>query len=242
MNSSKRHQIKHLFRIIFVYSLYLYTVLNKILLMRTIKYYSVVLITALFASSCIEHEVIPPPVNTVDLNCYFVGFVNGTQVEFTQNVNGYGAVEVNLEDINPSPALSLKTYGTKIKSFYNPQAIRLKYGTLEWDASANSQPTVAMFNDFHSSTSAIPINFSDGGADGVEIEYIDNNGVSWLSRESDPGQSAVFSIIKQSSDNTGDYSIFQCDFSCKVWRINPQTNLDESLTISNAKLTSWFKR
>jgi len=113
---------------------------------------------------------------------------------------------------------------------------------LEWDASANSQPTVAMFNDYHSSSSSIPINFSDLGEDGVEIEYIDNNNVQWLSRETDPNQSAVFSIISQASDNTGDYSLFQCDFSCKVWRINPQTSLDEFLEITNAKMTSWFKR
>jgi len=211
--------------------------------MKTLKFYSLFFIVTLFASSCIEHEVIPPPTNTVDLNCYFVGYVNGTQVEFTQNVNGYGAIDVNSEDINPSPTLSKKTYGTKINSFYNPQAIRLKFGTLEWDASANSQPTVVMFNDYHSSNSAISIDFSDLGENGVEIEYVDNNGVSWLSRETDPNQDAIFSILSQSSDNTGDYSIFQCDIaSCLVWRINPQTSLDESLLITNAKITSWFKR
>lgn len=193
-------------------------------------------------SSCIEHEVIPPPVNTVDLNCYFVGFVNGTQVEFTQNVQGYGAEVVNFEDINPSPTPSHKTYGTKIKSFYYPQAIRLKYGTLDWDAAANSQPTVSMFNDYHKDATLSPVSFSDNGLAGIEIEYIDNNGVSWISRESDPGQEATFNILSQASDNTGDYSLFECDFSCKVWRINPQTNLDESLDITNAKFTSWFKR
>jgi len=211
--------------------------------MKTLKFYSLFLIVTLFGTSCIEHEVIPSPVNTVDLNCYFVGYVNGTQVEFTQNVDGYGAIDVNAEDINPSPTLSNKTYGTKIKSFYNPQSIRLKFGTLDWDASANSQPTVVMFNDYHMDASGIPTPFSDNGLAGVEIEYVDNNGVAWLSRETDPNQEAVFSSPSQSSDNTGDYSIFQCDIaSCLVWRINPQTSLDESLLITNAKITSWFKR
>jgi hypothetical protein len=210
--------------------------------MKTKSIYSFLFLVVLFMSSCIEHEVIPPPVNTVDLNCYFVGFVNGTQVEFTQNVQGYGAEVVNFEDINPSPTPSHKTYGTKIKSFYYPQAIRLKYGTLDWDAAANSQPTVSMFNDYHKDATLSPVSFSDNGLAGIEIEYIDNNGVSWISRESDPGQEATFNILSQASDNTGDYSLFECDFSCKVWRINPQTNLDESLDITNAKFTSWFKR
>ena len=59
--------------------------------MKTKGIYTFFFLFVLFTTSCIEHEVIPPPVNTVDLNCYFVGFVNGTQVEFTQNVQGYGA-------------------------------------------------------------------------------------------------------------------------------------------------------
>lgn len=210
--------------------------------MKSINIFSFLFILGLFASSCIEHEVIPPPVNTVDLNCHFIGFVNGTQVEFTQNVEGYNSEAANSEDINPSPALSYKTYGSKISSFYNPQAVRVKFGTLDWDASANSQPTVTMFNDWHVNNAGIPILFSDLGANGVEVEYTDNNGVTWLSRETDPNQEAYFQIKEQSSDNTGDYSIFTCDFTCKVWRINPQTNLEESLDISNAKFTSWFKR
>ena len=60
--------------------------------MKTLKIFSLFLALSLIFSSCIEHEVIPAPVNTVDLNAAFIGFVNGTQVEFTQNVNGYGAV------------------------------------------------------------------------------------------------------------------------------------------------------
>ena len=210
--------------------------------MKSINIFSFLLILGLLVSSCIEHEVIPPPVNTVDLNCSFIGFVNGTQVEFTQNVDGYKAQVMNSEDINPSPALSFKTYGTKISSFYNPQAVQIKFGTLDWDASANSQPTVTMFNDWHTNNSGIPISFSDLGANGIEVEYTDNNGVTWLSRETDPGQEANFQVKEQASDNTGDYSIFSCDFTCKVWRINPQTNLEESLDITNAKFTSWFKR
>ena len=210
--------------------------------MKTKSIYPFLFLVILFTSSCIEHEVIPPPVNTVDLNCYFVGFVNGTQVEFTQNVQGYGSVDVNVEDINPSPTPSKKTYGSKIKSFYYPQAVTVNYGTLDWDAAANSQPTVSMFNDYHQDATLSPISFSDDGLNGIEIEYIDNNGITWLSRETDPGQEATFNILSQASDNTGDYSLFECNFTCKVWRFNAQTSQEESLDITNAKFTSWFKR
>ena len=60
--------------------------------MRTLNPYTLLLFAGLLFSACIDHEVIPAPENTVDLNSAFVGYVNGTQVEFTQNVNGYGAI------------------------------------------------------------------------------------------------------------------------------------------------------
>ena len=210
--------------------------------MRMLKPFTLLLFVGLIFSSCIEHEVIPAPETTVDLNAAFISFVNGTQVEFTQNVNGYGAVAMNAEDINPSPTPSHMTYGSKIKSIYNDQAIRVKFGTLDWDVSQNSYPTVSMFNDWLNTWSNTPVSFSDQGLSGIEIEYTDNLGVSWVSRESDLGQTGTFVIKKQESDNTGDYSLFECTFSCLVWRINPQTNLDESLNIANGKITSWFKK
>ena len=207
-----------------------------------LKPYTLLLFVGLLFSACIAHEVIPAPENTVDLNSAFVGFVNGTQVEFTQNVNGYGAIAMNAEDINPSPTPSHMTYGSKIKSIFNPQAIRVKFGTLDWDVSQNSYPTVSMFNDWLNTWSNTPVSFSDQGLSGIEIEYTDNNGNKWLSRESDPNQIATFVIKKQESDNTGDYSLFECTFSCLVWRYNTQTELDESVNIENGKITSWFKK
>jgi hypothetical protein len=87
-----------------------------------------------------------------------------------------------------------------------------------------------------------PVSFSDQGLSGIEIEYTDNNGNKWLSRESDPNQIATFVIKNQESDNTGDYSLFECTFSCLVWRYNTQTELDESVNIENGKITSWFKK
>ena len=31
-------------------------------------------------------------------------------------------------------------------------------------------------------------------------------------------------------------------FSCKVWYVDPQTSVEESIQINNAKLKGWFKR
>lgn len=206
-------------------------------------------VALLFLGSCIKHEVIPAPVARVDLNANLEAVINGTDIEWTQNVNGYkGYTSVETEDY-ASPQLSKKMYESRMSSIYSDQSLRLTFGSLTWDAAATFEPSLSMFNDFHVDNSDIFIPFKDYDSPsslpslvGVEVEYTDNDGEVWISRESDPNQFAEFQIIKQESDNTGDYSLFSCQFSCKVWRINPQTLLDESIMISNAQYKAWFKR
>ena len=203
---------------------------------------------ALNMTSCIKHEIIPAPVNTVDLNASFIGYVNGTQVEFTQNVNGYKGYADKDAYIYASPVLSKVIYSSTIKSVYSSQAIEVNLGALDWDAAANSEPTLTMFNDFHSSNSGIALPFKDystlvnNSIDGIEVEYTDKNGVLWKSKETDPNQSATFTVIKQASDNTGDYSLFECTFSCKVWTYDVQLAQDISININNAVVRAWYKK
>jgi hypothetical protein len=217
--------------------------------MKIISVYFSLLFILLSASSCIEHEVIPPPTNTLDLNATFVGYVNGTQIEFTQNVLNYKGYSDKKTAIYASPALSKMLFISEMKSVTDQRAVRLTFGSLDWDASANSTPTLTMFNDFHTSTSGIDLPFRDEATlldvantiDGIQIEYTDQAGLVWISKQSDPGQIAKFTVLDQATDKTGDYSLFEVTFSCKVWRYNVQTELDESLNISNGKLTAWFK-
>jgi len=202
----------------------------------------------LISSACIEHEVIPKPTNKVDLNASFVGYVNGTQVELTQNVNNYLGFALDTQIINTAPIMSKVIYTTGIASMSNPQSISLSFGSLEWDATGTATPTLPMFNDFHMTNSGTPIPFKDAttlaanSINGVQVSYTDNTGKFWISRETDPGQTATFNILKQASDGTGDYSLCEVTFSCKVWYVDPQTSVEESIQINNAKLKGWFKR
>jgi hypothetical protein len=78
---------------------------------------------------------------------------------------------------------------------------------------------------------------------GFEVTYTDNTSRVWLSKENNPvPQSVTFTNIKQQSDGSGDYSFFDCNFSCYVYSLNPQTNLVDSLPIQNGKYHGWFKR
>ena len=202
----------------------------------------------LISSACIEHEIIPPPSNKVDLNASFVGYINGTQVELTQNVNNYLGFALDTQIINTAPIMSKVIYTSGMASMANPQSISLTFGSLEWDATGNNLPTLPMFNDFHTTNSGNPVPFKDlatlatNSINGVQVSYTDNTGKFWISRETDPGQTATFTILKQASDGNGDYSLYEATFSCKVWYVDPQTSVEESIQISNAKLRGWFKR
>jgi len=200
-------------------------------------------------SACIEHEVIPAPSNKVDLNASFAATFNGTQVEFTQNVDKYLGFALDTQVINSAPILSRQIFVSGMSSTNNLQSLTLTFGGLEWDATGNSAPTLPMFNDFHMSNSDTPIPFKDmaslvaNSADGVQVTYTDNTGKVWISRENEPlGQIANFTILKQASDASGDYSLFEVNFSCVVWYVDSQTGVEESLSIANAKFRGWFKR
>lgn len=222
--------------------------------MRTIVYISFIYSLSLLFNSCIKPEVIPPPVTTVDLNCSFSGSINGTNTDITQNVLGYNAFATSEALSLPSPQLSKRLYYSEIKSLVQSQAIKLTFGSQLWDASVSSLPSLTMFNDFHSVNSNVNIPFKDystlltsnPSSLGMNIEYRDNNNTLWKSKETDPGQSGIFTILKQASDNSGDYSLFQCSFSCLVWKFDELTQSfvtpAVSIPISNAKFKGWFQR
>jgi len=239
---------KHLFLDNCVYRTKFETLSPKHKRMKLTRFAFLATLLLLISSACIEHEVIPPPSNKVDLNASFVGYINGTQVELTQNVNNYLGLALDTQIVNVAPVMSKVIYSFGMASTANPQNISLSFGSLEWDATGSATPTLPMFNDFHMTNSGNPVPFKDvatlatNSINGVQVSYTDNTGKFWISRETDPGQTANFTIIKQASDGNGDYSLFEVTFSCKVWYVDPQTSAEESIQINNAKLRGWFKR
>ena len=51
--------------------------------------------------SCIKHEVIPAPTPQVDLGAHFIGVINNTQTEYTDNVLGYSNNSFKVKIIQP---------------------------------------------------------------------------------------------------------------------------------------------
>jgi hypothetical protein len=202
---------------------------------------AVVLFSGLALASCIKHEIIPAPEPVVDLKCHFQGYVNGTAIEFTQNVNGYTCNPSKEKIILPTPQMSSAIYYAEISSGQSAQSVKLGIGSVLWDASTVSDPTLTIFNDFFLNN--LTPTYSDNAVLGFEVEYRDVAGKTWASHENSVNMKNVtFSSVKQESDANGDYSKFKCNFNCYVYNQDAVTLLWDSLSVQNAVFEGWFKR
>ncbi len=189
-------------------------------------------------TGCPKHEIIPAPTPEVDLEAHFIGKINGTDKEITQNVEGYFLETTKAKIILPSPNPSSAVYYADFKSEQSLVSLKLSLGSIQWDASLAADPSLTQFNSFFTST--LTPSFSLAGTTGFEVVYRDGFGNVWTSDPASTPQAVVFSNIVQESDASGDYSKFTCTFNCKVFRtVGPDTF---ELLIEDAVYTGWFER
>lgn len=213
--------------------------------MKKMKFGIIALMVAVFSlSSCIDHEIIPAPTSTVELYSHFKGTINNTDVEITENVNGYYCNQTKAKLLLPPPQLSSATYYAAMISGDSPVMIQIGVGNVLWDQSTTTDPTLSIFNNFFL-TNLTPAYSNLGGA-GFEVTYRDINGNIWKSDGLSPNaQNVDFTQVKQASDATGDYSKYVCDFNCYVYHLDttdPANPVLQSLRFENAKFQGWFKR
>jgi hypothetical protein len=207
-------------------------------------------------ASCVKHEVIPAPEPKVELVCNFTGTINGTDVEWTQNVDGF-FLESSKSKIVPASGLSSAIYYSEIKSTDFLNAMRLNIGEMKWDANVTSDPTLSIFNGFLTAnpipTYTLGAILSPANTAGFEVSYRDANGDVWLTKDTDPN-TIEFTNIVQESDKTGDYSKFIANFDCTVYHtfeiITPSVPpavgdtvwVEQSLPVANGVFKGWYKR
>lgn len=200
-----------------------------------------ILSTLLVFQSCIEHEVIPAPVPMVDLSCHFIGTINGTQLELTENVNNYTGKATKNLNILPAPSVSSAAYNFEMLSTTQMSSIKIVLGSVLWDASVSAAPDLSAFNTFHS-TNTSP-SYSTAGNSGFEVSFKDASGLVWTSKQNSVNpQNVTFTGIIQESDTLGDYSKFTCNFNCYVYRQDAVTLLWDSVYIENGIFKGWFQR
>ena len=209
-------------------------------------------------TSCIKHEVIPAPEVKAELICNFTGSINGTDVEWTQNVGGI-YLESSKSKIVPPMGMSSAIYYSEIKSTENFTALRLNLGQMKWDANVTSDPTLNIFNAFF--TSNPTPNYTLGAIStpapsaGFEVAFTDGNGDVWLTKDTDDGPNTIeFTNIVQESDKTGDYSKFVANFDCIVYHtftiitpsvppaVGDTAYVEQSYPITNGVFKGWYRR
>jgi hypothetical protein len=198
-------------------------------------------LTVLLLNSCIEHEVIPPPIPQVELDCYFDGLVNNVPLTLTQNVGGVSGTAAKAQNIMPPPTFSSERYFFTMSSDQTPRSITVGLGSVFWDGATETQPTVSQFNNFHKNT--LTPNFSNSALNGFEVKYVDVLGNEWVSDENSTNfQDVTFSNVKLEADASGEYSLFDCTFDCYVYFTDPITSNVDSMRVQGTNLKGWFKR
>jgi len=201
---------------------------------------------SVFLAGCPKHEIIPAPKPKVELESHLIGSINGTDVELTQNVGGYYVDATKAKIILSSPQPSSAVYYAEMKSAESLVSVRIGIGSVQWDASVSSDPTITQFNSFFTNPVNMTPVYSTNAASGFEVVYRDGSGNIWTSDELDVANTAVFTNIIQESDGTGDYSKFTCTFTCTMHRMQvnpsplPPTPL--SLEMEDVVFDGWFKR
>ena len=205
-------------------------------------------VSSLVLSSCIEHEVIPPPEPVVELNAHFYGEFNTAPIELTENVLGYANNCTSAKYIVPPPTFSEAVYYAEMSSLQVATSVRIGLGSATWNSSLSAEPTLATFNSLFQ-TNLFP-NYADGALNGFEVTYKDGTGREWKSSETSVMPMNVeFTGVVQESDNNGDYSKFICNFDCWIYSLHPDSlalnppviQLD-SIHVENARYEGWFQR
>jgi len=202
------------------------------------KHLLFVLFGGIFLASCIEHEVIPPPRVTVDLDCSFTATLEGADYNLVAGVGGFYCDATRAKEILPNPQPSTAKYYAAIRSDEQFDFIQVKMGSVLFDAEVGSDPTLEEFTQFFEQTTNPE--FKTDANEGVEIVFRNGDGGVFFSKEADPTPQ-MFSItsVSQESDEEGDYLKFTANFSCNLY--DDPANPGDTVTIENGVYIGYFQ-
>lgn len=198
--------------------------------------------------SCVKPEIVPTPTQTAELTQHFIGTVNGTQVEWTKNVNGYKNITSSEFVMDSTTNQLFWKYYAGMGSETDPQTVKIGIGSLEHDPNVSADPSIETFKNFvakFGDPNTAP-DFSDNAEDGFQVVYVDASGSVQKSEAADPG-TYRFTNLKYKEDQNGEYMTFVCEFSAAVYdkRYDDVTMTDtifKKSVIQGAKFTGFFRR
>jgi hypothetical protein len=197
------------------------------------------LISVAILASCVEHEVIPPPKEEVELNASFSSLLQGSDYELIQDVDGYYCDPTQAKEILPTPQPSTITYYSSMRSDAQMDFIQIGMGKLSFNADSSIDPSVEQFSAFFNSNTSPT--YSLDAESGVEIVYRDGQGNVWTSMEgTGEPQDFQFTSLVQESDEEGDYMKFVAQFNVSLF--DDITTPTDTIVFENATFEGYFKR
>ena len=186
-------------------------------------------------TACTDHEIVPPPVPLVDLNCECSATINDSSVTYIDSCS-YSS-EKNIV----SGGISNARYQTRIWTEGIPGGLQIEMRSLTWSDDGSNNPTLAEWKTFFMDNTTP--DYSGGVShNGVYIEWTDLNGNVWKSDTSASicVESFVYNTLIQESDTTGKYMQFDATFDCKL--INSDYGVIDSIKcVENAHVRSAFR-
>ncbi len=186
-------------------------------------------------NSCTDHEIIPPPVPLVDLNCECTALINDSAVTYMDSC------DYSSEKVIVSGSTSNARYKSRIWTEGVPGGLEIEIRSLNWADDGTNNPSLDAWKAFFLANE-VP-GYSGGvGHNGMYVEWTDLNGNIWKSDTSSSicAKTFVFNSLIQESDTTGKYMQFDATFDCKL--LNSDYGVIDSVKcLENAHLRSAFK-
>lgn len=210
--------------------------------MKYIKILPIIL-GVVFLGSCIKHEVIPKPKYVATLPASFTANIQGVHYEIIEDVKGFYPKTDQAKDLLPSPQPSSIIYYSSLKSDQVTDMIQIRLGKLFFSSNNKNTPSVDEFYEYFENDIPSPITYKEGSDDGVEIWFVDSQGILWESAESSGlPQDFQLTNIEPDADDDGTYLKFVARFNLSLYDDIDNPNLSDTITIENATYEGYFKR
>ncbi|MEZ4936192.1 MAG: hypothetical protein R2799_01215 [Crocinitomicaceae bacterium] len=202
--------------------------------------------------SCQRHQIVPapePPVDQVEVDCMFQGHVDTTDYTLQEGTNSFACNLLVTKNIQPSPLISSAIYTDSLGSTSASidHGIRLDLGSFDWVDDGSNNPSMSEFQTFFSGANlmaqfgdSVNLPFSNGGANGVQITWVDENGIAFYSRDTStyPGTFFVLNNVTYEADNDNEYVKWSALFTAELWNYNGT----DSIVVQNGIFNGAFRR
>lgn len=189
-------------------------------------------------TACTDHEVIPPPVPIVDLDCMCEGTITNQfgDTSFTYNDT---CTFSSTKTINTG-SFSHAEYNTQMWNAAMNGGFELEMRSLYWNDDGSNNPTSTDWQAYFNGNLS-PVYAPAATADGIILRWTDPNGLVWTS---DTGSVCLsnftYNLFTYDSDTTGEY--MQFDAVAHGHLVNDDITMDSTICFSNLHMKSAFRR